>query len=146
MRIFATPDFGASASAFAGLMCVWVIVFVFVAVGIVWGIKLLRGTSAKNKQYGICVLLLSALVPLCCCLGPPQVFRLNYGSYPLNTYPKGIDEGMSTDEVTAILGSPHTRYEGSDGVSWYYWLDSFNIHYFGVRFGPDGRVKSTHIN
>ena len=32
------------------------------------------------------------------------------------------------------------------GEGWYYWLDSFGIGYFGVRFGPDGRVTGTHGN
>jgi outer membrane protein assembly factor BamE (lipoprotein component of BamABCDE complex) len=53
---------------------------------------------------------------------------------------------MTRDEVAAILGSPHERFKKDDAESWYYWIDSFGVSYFGVRFGPEGRVIGTHGN
>jgi outer membrane protein assembly factor BamE (lipoprotein component of BamABCDE complex) len=72
---------------------------------------------------------------------------LEYGNYPLGSYPNGkITQGMTKDEVEAILGSPHERFKRDDEETWYYWLDSFRIGFFGVRFGPDGHVTGTHGN
>jgi hypothetical protein len=53
---------------------------------------------------------------------------------------------MSTDEVKALLGTPHERYKQGEEESWYYWIDSFDAGWFGVRFGPDGRVLSKYGN
>jgi SmpA / OmlA family len=144
---FATPDFGAGATIW-GMLCVaWVVVLVLTVLGIAWGAKLLKSESPKHKRYGLLVVLVSGLVPLCCLLLPPQVVRMAYGNYPLGSYPNGkIREGMTRDEVTAILGSPHEHYKRDDEESWYYWIDSFGIGYFGVRFGPKGRVIGTHGN
>ena len=72
---------------------------------------------------------------------------MEYGNYPLGSYPNGkITEGMTRDEVSAVLGSPHERFTSDDEESWYYWIDSFGIGYFCVRFGPEGRVTGTHGN
>jgi outer membrane protein assembly factor BamE (lipoprotein component of BamABCDE complex) len=74
------------------------------------------------------------------------MFRLNYGSYPLSGNPYGkVKEGMSADDVRAALGDPHNREtRGDDGEGWYYYQDSFQIGWFCVDFGLDGRVKGTH--
>jgi hypothetical protein len=53
---------------------------------------------------------------------------------------------MSTDDVLSILGSPHERSKEGEDEHWYYWIDSFGLYYFGVHFGPDGRVSFTHGN
>src|SRR5947209_16578287 len=104
-------------------------------------------SGSKAKRYGLVLVLVSGAVPLCCCLLPPVVVRITYGNYPLGSYPNGkIREGMTRDEVAAILGSPHERFRRDDEESWYYWLDSFGIGYFGVHFGSEGRVTGTHGN
>jgi hypothetical protein len=145
--LFATPDFGAGANAWGMLCLAWVVVFVLIALGIAWGTKLLRSESPKVRKYGLVFVLVSGIVPLCCCLLPPHVVRIMYGNYPLGSYPNNkIKEGMTRDEVEAILGSPHERHKRDDEESWYYWLDSFGIGYFGVRFGPEGQVTGTHGN
>ena len=145
--IFATPDFGASGGIVLVLMIVWAVVLALVAAAILWGMKLLRSMSRTTRTVGFLLILVSGLVPFGCCFGPSHVVRFIYGNYPLKHYPTGkIKEGMSPDEVLAILGTPHQRYKRSDGESWYYWLDSFDINWFGVQFGPDGRVTSTHGN
>ena len=145
--LFATPDFGAGATV-SGLLCLaWAVVFVLIALGIGWGSKLLRSESPKARMSGLLIVLVSGMVPVSCCLGPPHAVRIVYGNYPLGSYPNGkIKEGMTKDEVAAILGSPHERFIRADEESWYYWLDSFGIGYFGVRFGPEGRVTGTHGN
>jgi hypothetical protein len=145
--IFATPDFGASGAIVLCLLLAWAIVLVLVAVGIACGLRLLKNGSARARTWGGLLVLLSGLVPLSCCLLPPHAVRIAYGNYPLGSYPSNkIQEGMTKKEVLAILGPPHERFEEHDGESWYYWIDSFDISYFAVRFGPDGRVTGTHGN
>ena len=147
MITLATPDFGASAGIGLCPLFAWAVVLVFVGVGVFWGVRLVRGQSSKSRAFGVLLVVVSALIPFACCLGPPHVVRVVYGNYPLGSYPSGkIKEGMSADEVVAILGTPHERYKEGDGEHWYYWLDSFDMNYFGVQFGPDGRVVSTHGN
>jgi len=147
MTLFATPDFGATGGLILFLLIVGVIVGACVVSGIVWGAKLLKTGSPKSRKYGVCILLFSGSVPLFCCLAPPHVIRMMYGNYPIGKYPENvIRKGMSTDQVTAILGTPHERYNHGDGEHWCYWIDSFSISYFGVLFGPDGRVIATHGN
>lgn len=147
MVIFATPDFGASGGILLLLLIVWAIVLLFVLVGIVRGIRLLGNESPKRRRNGFLLIVMSSLVPFLCCVGPSQVVRLVYGNYPLGSYPNNkIKQGMTRDEVEAVLGRPHEQFKQDDGESWYYWLDSFGIGYFGVRFDPDGRVAGTHGN
>jgi hypothetical protein len=147
MGIFATPDFGTSASLYGILVIVWAFVLLCVFVSFVSGIRLLKSGSPRRKRYGVFFLLLSAIVPSCCCLGPSQVIRLTYGNYPLGTYPNNkIKEGMTAEEVVAILGTPHERYKLDERESWYYWIDSFGIQWFAVNFGPDERVIRTYGN
>jgi outer membrane protein assembly factor BamE (lipoprotein component of BamABCDE complex) len=70
-----------------------------------------------------------------------------YGNYPLGSYPNSrIRIGMTADEVVATLGTPHQRRKRDEGVTWYYWIDSFGDSWFGVDFGPDGRVVYTYGN
>ena len=147
MSLFATPDFGASACIYGFLLIVWAAVLVLVLVGFGWGAKLLRSESPKIKMRGILILLVSVLVPLTCCLAPPHTVRVLYGNYPIGSYPNNkIHKGMTADDVTEVLGTPHERFTQGGGEQWYYWIDSFGIGYFGVRFGPDGRVIGTHGN
>jgi len=79
--LFATPDFGASGAISLFLLIVWATVYVFVAVGIAWGTKLLRNESPKVRKYGLLFVLVSGMVPLCCCLLPPHTVRIIYGNY-----------------------------------------------------------------
>jgi hypothetical protein len=147
MTTFATPDFGASASISLFLLIVWATVLLLVSIGIVKGIRLYNRGSPKVRKYALVLILVSGLVPLFCYLVPPHVVRLIYGNYPIGSYPNNkIKEAMSTDEVAVILGSPHKRFKEDDGEHWYYWIDSFGIRWFGVRFGPDGHVVGTHGN
>jgi outer membrane protein assembly factor BamE (lipoprotein component of BamABCDE complex) len=88
----------------------------------------------------------SGSIPLCCCLGPPHVIRLEYGNYPIGRFPNDIRPGMSAEEVVATLGTPHERHSRGDVDSWFYWIDSFGLGWFGVDFGPDGRVTHTYGN
>jgi hypothetical protein len=146
MMIFATPDFGTGAYLALILLIVWVVVLALVVFGILRGARLLNNGAAKDRKYGILLIVMSGLIPLLCCLGPPEVVRIVYGNYPIGQYPSNIREGMSADEVLATLGSPHERFQENDGEHWYYWIDSFGIHWACVDFGSDGRVSHTHGN
>jgi hypothetical protein len=144
---FATPDFGTSGGVACLLLLVWALVFALVLWGVARGALLLQRGSPRQKKCGVVLLLVSALLPLSCCLGPSQVTRLVYGNYPLGSYPDNeIREGMTGEEVVAVLGTPHERHEQDEGECWYYWIDSFGISWFAVRFGRDGRVVGTHGN
>jgi hypothetical protein len=143
MILFATPDFGASAGIGCFLLFVWAVVLVLVILGLIRGGKLLGSTSCTKRRYGIAFLLLSALLPLSCWLGPSVYVRLAYGNYPLGKNPGNkIEVGMTADEVLETLGTPHTR----DEDRWYYWIDSFGLNWFRVDFGQDQRVIGTHSN
>ena len=147
MVIFATPDFGAGASMACFAVLAWAVVLLFVAAGVVCGARLLKSTSLIARRGGLALLLGSASVPFLCCLGPPCLIRIEYGNYPIGSRPDGkVKEGMTSDEVVAALGTPHERHKEDSGESWYYWLDSYGIGWFGIRFGPDGRVVRTYFN
>lgn len=144
MVLFATPDFGASGVLVLFVLIAWAIVLAFVGIGVVCGSKI---AAQGRRAMGFVCVGISLVVPLMCCFGPPHAIRLMYGNYPLGRYPNGvISEGMTPDDVIARLGTPHERTQRNDRESWYYWLDSFGIGYFGVNFGPDGRVTGTHGN
>ncbi len=145
--LFATPDFGVSFAIMLFVLAIYVIVFTLVLVGAVWGMRLRRSGWPKTRRRGTLLVLASGLILLSCWLGPSLVVRLAYGYYPIGRYPDNeIKEGMSVDEVKGVLGSPHWRNKQDNEECWYYWIDSFGIHWFGVSFGPDGRVRHTYGN
>src|SRR5262245_22181041 len=109
VMIFATPDFGASSYIALFLLIAWFVVLVLVALGVFKGINPLWRGSPKRRVYGCLLLLVSGLVPLVCYLGPSEVFRFQYGDYPLGNYPDRIREGMTADDVVTTLGNPHQR-------------------------------------
>jgi hypothetical protein len=147
VTVFATPDFGSSGFLASCLLVSGAIVALLVLIGVLRGTRLLQSESAGRRRRGIILLVLCGIVPLFCCLGPSVAVRVTHGNFPLWRYPNGkIKEGMARDEVEAVLGRPHERFQSEDGEGWYYWLDSFGMGYFGVRFGPDGRVIGTHGN
>jgi hypothetical protein len=145
--IFATPDFGASGAIVLALLVVSGVALAIVVVGISWGTRLLGSGSPKARKQGVILVLGSLLLPLSCCLLPPQAIYLMYGNYPLGSYPNNkIQKGMSAAEVKALLGRPHESFKQDQEEKWYYWIDSFGMHWFGVHFGHDGRVTSTGGN
>jgi hypothetical protein len=147
MTLFASPDFGASGGMVCCLLLGWALIFASMLVGVYWGARLCQSKAAKVRVYGVLLMAASGGLPLFCCLAPPHIVRIIYGNYPIGEYPSGkIREGMSKQEVTAILGKPHGHHTRANEETWYYWIDSFDIHYFAVRFGPDGKVAGTHGN
>ena len=88
---------------------------------------------------------MTAFVPVACCFGPAQVFRIHYGRYPISGDPFGkVEKGMTADQVLANLGEPHERRKRNDLETWVYYSDSFGIGDFYVDFGADGRVTSRY--
>jgi hypothetical protein len=145
MMLFATPDSGATGIIMMlFLLVVFGTVVVLPLVGFFRGKRMLKSQSRKARRRGLLLMLASVLIPLSCCLGPSQVVRLVSGNYPIGHYPNNITRGMSADEVEATLGSPHQRWKRGNVDSWYYWIDSFGIYWFGVDFGPDKRVTKTY--
>jgi hypothetical protein len=148
MIVFATPDWGGAYVAYFLLFVGGAVILLATLVGVVFGLKLLKkGPTARRRVWGRTLLLASLAFPVVCFLAPAQIFRIEYGSYPLEAYPgEKIKEGMTPEAVEAILGAPHKRSERGDYKEWFYYLDSFRMYYFGVNFGPDGRVIGTHGN
>jgi hypothetical protein len=107
MAVFGTPDFGATAFVILIWLIVWVLILVSALVGAVYAAALLHRENAKGRRYGLVLLLVSGLVPLTCWLGPPHAVRVFYGNYPVGADARDkIKEGMTKEEVTAILGEP----------------------------------------
>jgi outer membrane protein assembly factor BamE (lipoprotein component of BamABCDE complex) len=105
--------------------------------------------DVKGLAFTGCLAALATLAALvlAACLLPPVLVRLVHGRGPLTAEQfkaSGGIEGKTTEEVRALLGEPHERDVERDGSQrWYYWQDSYGIHYLGVEFGPDGRVTGT---
>jgi hypothetical protein len=146
MTMLAT-DFGASGAIILMVLIAWITVLLIVGVGVWHGSRLLKAESPASWKSGRIVLLLSALLPLLCCVGPPISTRIIYGNFPIRANADNqVREGMTMDEVRSLLGTPHDRSETQDGEWWYYWYDSFSIAYVCIHFGPEGRVTGRHIN
>jgi len=148
MPIFATPDFGASGVIVLIVLVVWLVVLIAVTIGLVKGWRLLHSEQADESRRGLLILLVSIATPLCCCQGPQYLVRIAYGNFPLGRYPNNmIEEGMTSDQVRALLGSPHERVTGYEGTEhWYYWIDSFGVRYFAVSFNSASQVDGTGGN
>ena len=143
MVIFATPGFGAGGMIFGLVLIAWAVVLAISAGGFILGALLLRRGSAK---LGWMLLLASCFLPIFFYVAPPHLFRLSYGSYPLGDRDPRlcgeIKEGMSCDEVQAILGLPHHRSTNSiREETWTYLWEWYGAGFYAVKFGPDGRVK-----
>jgi hypothetical protein len=143
--IFATPDFGAGGAIVLVLLVICLFVLTVTVLGIVCGANLVRRPSRGSRRVGWALVLVGVLLPVVCFCGPSVLFRLNHDNPPLGHYPNGvIQEGMSADEVRALLGNPHEVSERDrERVGWWYWLDAIELDWFLVTFGPDGKVTST---
>jgi outer membrane protein assembly factor BamE (lipoprotein component of BamABCDE complex) len=107
---------------------------------------LVRG-PVRQRRVGWALLLASLLLPASCWVVPSLVFRLTHGTGPIGDLPyRTVREGMTPEQVIAILGPPHDRHSGDDGEHWYYSKDSFGIDWFKVEFDPQARVRTTWSN
>ena len=145
MGIFATANWAAG-YAMSCLLIVSAVVLAISVVGIILGARLLRSTSPAGRRCGRGLLLLVAcLLAICCYVARPQAVRLQNGTHPLGIYPSNkIQEGMSREDVEAILGPPYQRDEYNDRETWSYLVDPHGERFFFVDFGPDGRATSTY--
>jgi hypothetical protein len=142
--IFAAPDFGAGGMVVLILLGVGLAVLGISVAAIVRGGVLLRRPPA-GRWSGRVLILAGLLLPVCCCTAPSVLFRLHHDTPPLGRYPSGVvKEGMSPDEVRALLGTPHQVNDRDPrGVTWLFWLDAIKLDWFMVIFGPDGKVNWT---
>jgi hypothetical protein len=142
---FATPDFGAGAMAMLVLLGVGLAVFGVALLCVVRGIVLLRRAAPGSKWSGLGLVAVGVLLPVCCCSGPSVLFRVHHDTPPLTGYPSGVvQEGMSAEEVRALLGNPHQFNDRNpERVTWLYYLDAIELNWFMVVFGPDGKVSHT---
>ena len=91
-----------------------------------------------GKAFALTTLL--ALI-LSACFLPCLSFRITYGRGPLgNPNQYKIVAGMTPDDVLAIAGRPHERFDGDRGERWIYYLDCLGTYSLGVQFDERGRV------
>jgi outer membrane protein assembly factor BamE (lipoprotein component of BamABCDE complex) len=148
MVIFATPDWAAG-YVMQRLLIISAVVLAISAIGILLGVRLLSGKLSTGRKFAGGLLLLGGcLFPFICYFATtPAEVRLENGTHPLESYPSGkIQQGMSRDDVKAILGPPQQRDANHDRETWMYLIDPYGEHWFGVDFGPDGRVTHTYGN
>jgi hypothetical protein len=96
-----------------------------------------------RRRLGVISTITGVLLLPCLFCGPRVLFRLQHATPPIADGPPGlIREGMSREEVEAILGPPH-RIESDrpPDVKWTYWRDAIRLNCFSVMFGEDGRVR-----
>jgi hypothetical protein len=95
--------------------------------------------AARRFLWCVVVPFVSAVAAL---VVVPQVgFRVAYGRGPLEANPASVVEGMSPDEVIAILGPPHKReYEAGQAI-WTYFQDSYTLDAIQVKFKKTGEVR-----
>ena len=147
MCVFATPDFGVTGIIALFWLIVGAVVLLLAGVGIFFGARLWNSNSSARRKFGVLLFLASWLFPLFCYFTPTVIFRIEYGNYPIGSYPSGkIRNGMSVNDVEAFLGAPHKRSKEDDRETWLYWIDSFGMYWVGVDFGPDGRVTNMYGN
>ena len=131
-------------SAMQRLLIVSAVVLANIAVAVILGVLLLRRGSTK---LGRLLVLVGCLLPLCCYLARPNAVPSENGSHPIEIDRRNkVREGMSGDEVRAILGPPHQRKRSNDRETWIYWIDTYGGSWVGVDFGADGRVTKMYGN
>ncbi len=146
MVIFATPNWAAGHVG-QWLLIISTVVLAISAIGILLGVRLLSDKLSTGRRFAGGLLLLGGcLFPFFCYFAAPHAeVRLENGTHPLGSYPNGkIQEGMSRDDVKAILGPPQQRGKYKDRETWMYLIDPYGEHWFDVDFGPDGHVTNTY--
>jgi hypothetical protein len=141
--LFATPDFGAGGVVILILVGIIVVVSAMSIVAFFRGIDLCLEKPTR-RWLGIVLIGAGVALPLCTFCGPSLLFRLQHATPPIAEVPTGlIQEGMSPDEVRALLGPPHVveSYHSSQ-VKWLYWRDAIRLEWYSVWFGTDGKVTS----
>jgi hypothetical protein len=143
--LFASPDFGAGGAAMLVLSGIGLAVLGASAAAIARGMTLVRRPPPDRSWWGLVFILGGVLLPVSCCSAPSVLFRLSHDTPPLGRYPNGvIREGMSPDDVRALLGNPHqVNDRDPQRVTWLYWLDAFELGWFMVTFSADGKVDHT---
>jgi hypothetical protein len=145
MTLFATPDGGATANVITLFFLAGLVVFSASASCVITGTRCLFRDSQRRRGVGWGLLLAGLIMPASCCIAPSLLFRVIHGSAPIGGLPYQalVREGMTTEEVTAALGAPHERFTEEGGAVWLYYTELLSGPYFLVRFGKDGRVRST---
>jgi outer membrane protein assembly factor BamE (lipoprotein component of BamABCDE complex) len=77
----------------------------------------------QNRKAMFAVPIFTALalsLPMSYCFYPCALMQVFYGTWPIG-HPSRykILEGMTQEEILAMLGGPHERFEEIDGERWY---------------------------
>ncbi len=89
------------------------------------------------------VILIACMFFGCCC--PPHllwlpIFLVQYGHLPSTGNRNDVEEGMTHEQVVAIMGTPHKREDdrGRDD-RWTFYHDCIGFSFTVVWFDKDGR-------
>jgi hypothetical protein len=86
------------------------------------------------------------LLPLILYPAVSDIFRLRYGLYPLdqkrNLLPAAI--GTSSNDIRVSWGEPHSTSKSDNRECWLYWQDAFELNFWIIEFGPDGRIVRSY--
>ena len=145
MVIFAALE-STAGNAMQRLLTNLTVVLAISTAAIILGARLLRNTSSVGKKCaGALLLLIGCLLPFFWNVAGFQGGRLDTSTHTNGGFPGDkIKEGMSRDEVRAILGPPHQRKKNHDRETWTYWSDAYDGYAVTVDFGPDGRVTNSN--
>ncbi len=140
--LLATPTFGEVPVVYLYVLVVRLILCCLVGVVIYFGIRLYKRKWSRSRTVAVLILLLGGIAPLIGYADPSELlFRLRYSSSPLAVNRFVID-GMTTVEVEATLGKPHSRLVYVNGEQlWSYYKDSYGDRLYTVRFGTDGKSR-----
>ena len=104
---------------------------------------LLRASSKRSACVRCLSTALLCLLATAACV--PVAFMVYWHLLqPLgNVDPSGrISPGMSGEDVTAVLGAPHSQCTDADGMkTWIYYLDWTRLSYFAIDFDREDRVE-----
>jgi hypothetical protein len=157
MCLFASPDFGAGASALLVLLIFFLVVFMLIGVaGALATRSLYRGTKWSKRVQArpddpnrageyLRILLFGGFVSvLGTCLLPRPICCLYFGRDRADSSEFDVEVGMTQEEVRAKYGRPHKHYESyGGGTEWQYYTDRWGIgiSFINVRFNQQGRVE-----
>lgn len=141
MILFATPDFGASATMAAYMFFGYCLIFLICGTFSLCGYLIRRRAKTRTgKRVGAAMVILFSLIPLGSCIVPDFKFRARYGSFPRLPNTSALKKGMTKEEVIKIAGKPHEIYPiYANDDQWNYYGDPFAASDLYIIFNKEGR-------